>query len=213
MTLLRKKTLAYTIFQSKEYTGYKSQRNTNNYKRNSKDTYWTDTLDNYFYAINPNKTYLQIHNNPIFSLKTISIAHALIYLEFYFGPQCLHMKQIQHLCYCMRCTPQYNCPCSSNVRCLTPNCQCYCHRPITHYNSPYHTIFCTILIPMWATILKIADKTSIVFPKKIQNWTWCLITSDLGELKKQPLAKLWYTMYSIYIQIIYRTHYKPLNSE
>ena len=64
---------------------------------------------------------------------------------------------------------------------------------------------------MWATILKIADKTSIVFPKNIQNWTWCLITSDLGELKKQPLAKLWYTMYSIYIQIIYRTHYKPLN--
>ena len=108
----------------------------NNYEKNSKDTYWTDTLDNYFYAINPNKTYLQIHNNPIFSLKTISVAHALIYLEFYFGPLCLHMKQIQHLCYCMRCTPQYNCPCSSNVRCLIPNCQCYCHRPITHYNSP-----------------------------------------------------------------------------
>ena len=64
---------------------------------------------------------------------------------------------------------------------------------------------------MWATILKIADETSILFPKNIQNWTWCLITSELGEFKKQPMAKLWYTMYTIYIQIVYRTHYKPLN--
>ena len=125
--------------------------------------------------------------------------------------QCLHMKQIQHLCYCMRCTPQFNCPCSSNIKCLIPNCQCFCHRPMTHYNSPYHTVFCTMLIPMWTTILKVADRTSILFPKNVQNWTWCLITSDLGGFEKQPMANLWYTIYSIYIHIIYRTHYKPLN--
>ena len=177
-------------------------------KKTNKDHYWTESMDG-IPAILPNRTYNRISKNKHFSLKVKSIAHAYIYLEFYFGPQCLYMKDIQHLAHCQRCMPKAKCPCPHQT-CRVINCKCACHRPTTHYNSPYHSIFCTALIPMIATILKLTKSTSIVLPIERHLLQWALITSDLAYLAKQTMKTLWYQIYIIYIQIMYRTHYNPL---
>ena len=57
--------------------------------------YWNETLTG-IPEINRKKTYLHIHKNGILSLKVKSISHAYIYLEYYFGPQCLYMPTIEH---------------------------------------------------------------------------------------------------------------------
>ena len=103
-------------------------------KKGNKDLYWKEALDG-TPCINLNNTYYRVSKNPLFSLKIKSIVHALIYLEFYFGPQSLHMKGIQHLAHCQRCMPKGNCPCPHHI-CVDPNCKCSCHRPTNHYNSP-----------------------------------------------------------------------------
>ncbi len=51
---------------------------------------------------------------------------------------------------------------------------------------------------------------SIVLPFETHLLQWCLITSDLAYLAQQSMRTLWYQVYSIYIQIIYSTHYNPL---
>ena len=64
---------------------------------------------------------------------------------------------------------------------------------------------------MWATILKITKMTSIILPMERHLLQWCLITSDMAYLAKQSMRTLWYQIYSVYIQILYRTHYNPLS--
>ena len=182
-------------------------RKYNLFKENNKELYWKDTL-NSTPNISPDRTYNKINKNPAFSLRVRTIAHAYIYLEYYFGPQYLHMKGIEFLAHCQRCMPKGICPC--NGTCTNIKCGCSCHRPTSHYNSPYHSIFCTSLIPMWATILKIAGLTSIALPLESHLLKWCLITADLAYMTKQNMKPLWYQLYSIYIQIIYRIHYNPL---
>ena len=171
--------------------------------------YWTEALDG-IPPVRPNRTYHRVSRNPHFSLKIRSVIHAFIYLEFYFGPQCLHMKDINHLAFCQRCMPKGKCPCPHQT-CTILNCKCSCHTPTAQYNSPYHSIFCTTLIPMLATILKLATITSIVLPTERHLLQWAIITSDLSYLAKQTMKQLWYQIYAIYIQIIYRTHYNPLD--
>ena len=180
------------------------------YKISPKDSYWNEALSG-IPPIKPNSTYRRINKNIYFSLKVRAIAHAFIFLEFYFGPQCLHMTDITHLAHCQRCMPEDKCPCINN-QCTIVHCKCACHIPTTHYNSPYHTIFCTTLIPMLATILKITKITSIILPFETHQKQWALVTSDLGQFQKQLMRQLWYNIYAIYIQIIYRTHYNPLQS-
>ena len=63
---------------------------------------------------------------------------------------------------------------------------------------------------MPATILKLTQSTSIVLPMERHLLQWAIITSDLAYLAKQTMKTLWYQIYIIYIQIIYRTHYNPL---
>ena len=65
---------------------------------------------------------------------------------------------------------------------------------------------------MLATILKIAKITSIILPFETHQKQWALITSELGYFHKQVMRHLWYNIYAIYIQIIYRTHYNPLET-
>ena len=143
------------------------------------------------------------------SLKVKSISHAYIYLEYYFGPQCLHMPTIEHLAYCQRCNFKGKCQCST--QCTINNCKCHCHHN-PKFNSPYHSIFCPSLNMMLATILKLTKLTSILLPHTRHKFKWSLITSDLANFGRQSMKSLWFNIYSIYIQIMYRTHYKPYNS-
>ena len=64
---------------------------------------------------------------------------------------------------------------------------------------------------MLATIFKLTKITSIILPTERHLLQWAIITSDLAYLKKQSMRTLWYQIYTIYIQIIYKTHYNPLN--
>jgi hypothetical protein len=65
---------------------------------------------------------------------------------------------------------------------------------------------------MLATILKLTKSTSTVLPVPTERHLlqWAIITSDLAYLAEQTMKTLWYQIYTIYVQIMYRTHSNPL---
>ena len=175
-------------------------------RANYKNKYWITSLDG-VPQISPNRTFESINNNSHFSLKTKSIAHQMINLEFFHGRQCLHLNKISHIAHCQRCFPVCKTGCS---KCLSPStCKCACHVPTTKYSNPYHTFFCPALTEMWVNILDLCTSCSIIFPNSEHQFKWALISSDLHPHEKQDQRFLWFEIYSTYLPIIKKTHYFP----